>query len=136
MRVPEELVDRYVAIWNESDAGRRRSAVTELWTEDAIHLLEPPEDVRLAAAALEVTSSFQARGHQELEARVARAYQEFVAPGQFAFRSQGNAARLGDVVKFNWEMVSSSGEVAAVGLEFMILAADGRVRLDYQFIER
>jgi len=42
---------------------------------------------------------------------------------------------LGDVVKFNWEMVSTSGEVVGVGLEFMILAADGRIRMDYQFIE-
>jgi hypothetical protein len=32
-------------------------------------------------------------------------------------------------------MVSASGEVASVGLEFGILAADSRIRLDYQFIE-
>jgi hypothetical protein len=27
-------------------------------------------------------------------------------------------------------------EAVAVGLEFLILAPDGRIRLDYQFIER
>jgi hypothetical protein len=70
-----------------------------------------------------------------LEARVARAYQEFVAPGHFTFRSQNNPTRLGDAVKFGWEMVSSGGEVAAVGLEFVLLDADGRIRIDYQFIE-
>jgi len=100
-----------------------------------VGILQPPQEVREAAAALDITASFQARGHSELEARITRAYEEFVAPRQFSFRSQDNAARLGDVVKFNWEMVSTSGEVVGVGLEFMILAADGRIRMDYQFIE-
>jgi hypothetical protein len=36
---------------------------------------------------------------------------------------------------FNWEMVDRAGTVAAVGLELLLLAADGRVRIDYQFIE-
>jgi hypothetical protein len=36
---------------------------------------------------------------------VTRSYQDFVAPGEFSFRRRDNAARLDDVVKFNWEMV-------------------------------
>jgi hypothetical protein len=40
------------------------------------------------------------------------------------------------VVKFRWEMVPvGGGEPAGVGLEFVIVDADGRVRTDYQFIE-
>jgi hypothetical protein len=132
---PTELVDRYVAVWNEGDAARRRDAIAALWSEDAVHTLQPPQEVLDAAAALDVTPVFQARGHAELEARVARAHEEFVVAGKFSFRSKGNAARLGDVVRFNWEMVSSDGEVAGVGLEFLVLAPDGRIRLDYQFIE-
>jgi hypothetical protein len=135
MNDPSALVDGYLAIWNEADAARRHAAVAELWTEDAVHVFQPPQEVIDAAAALDVTAIFQARGHEELEARVARAYGQFVAPGQFSFRLRGRAARLGDVVKFNWEMVSADGEVAAVGLEFLVLDPDGRIRLDYQFIE-
>ena len=130
-----QLVERYAAVWNEPDAERRRQGVTALWTEDALHLLQPPEAVRQAAAALAVESTFQARGHRELQERVARAYREFVAPGEYTFRARQDAARLGDVVKFRWEMVARSGEVAAVGLEFVTLAADGRIRTDHQFIE-
>jgi hypothetical protein len=133
--VRELVVDRYVAIWNEPDAARRGAAVVQLWTEDAVHILQPPQEVREAAAALEVTPIFQARGHRELEARVGRAFEEFVAPGQYSFRAQGNVARLGDALKFTWEMVTTSGDVAGVGLEFLLLDADGRIRLDYQFIE-
>jgi hypothetical protein len=32
-------------------------------------------------------------------------------------------------------MVSADGEVAGVGLAFLVLAPNGRIRLDYQFIE-
>lgn len=131
----QSLVDRYVAIWNEPSAERRRRAVAELWTEDALHLLLPPEATRVAAAALSVEAVFQSRGHRELESRVTRAYEEFVAGGEFSFRSRNDGQRLNDVVKFRWEMVSKKGEVAGVGLEILMLAADGRVRADYQFIE-
>jgi hypothetical protein len=51
------------------------------------------------------------------------------------FRARDDGARVGDAVKFRWEMVTSSGEVAGVGLEFVLLDADGRIGTDYQFIE-
>jgi hypothetical protein len=133
---PKELVDRYVAVWSEPDAERRRRAIAELWTEDGVQLLQPPQEVREAAAGLGVTPTLEAPGYDELEVRVTRAYAEFIAPGEFAFRARDNAARLGNVVEFNWEMVpTSDGEAAGVGLEIFILDDDGRIRIDYQFIE-
>jgi hypothetical protein len=130
-----ELVDRFVAIWNEPNAEQRRTMVRQLWTEDALHVFQPPQEVLDAAAGLNVTAIFQARGHAELEDRVARAYAEFIAPGQFSFRLAGEPKRVADAVRFTWEMVSTDGAVAGVGLEFFVLAADGRIQLDYQFIE-
>jgi hypothetical protein len=130
-----DLAERYAAIWNEPSPDRRRELVRDLWTEDALHVFEPPREVVAAAAALDVNAVFQARGYGELEDRVARAYQEFVAPGEFSFRLAGEAKRVGDAVRFSWEMVSKDGAVAGVGLELVLLAADGRIRLDYQFIE-
>jgi hypothetical protein len=136
---PEELVDRYVALWNEPVAETRQSMIRELWTEGGAHILEPPGNIRDAAAALGFAPpnlNLEARGYEALEVRVSRAYEEFVVPGQFFFRSRGNVSRLKDVVKFNWEMVSTDGgDVAAVGLEIFVLDDDGKIRLDYQFIE-
>jgi len=133
---PKELVDRYVAVWIEPDAERRRKAIAELWTEDGAQLLQPPQEVLKTAAGLGLTPTLEARGHDELEVRVTRSYEEFIAPGEFVFRARDNAARLGNVVKFNWEMATtSSGEVAGVGLEILVLDDDGRIRTDYQFIE-
>jgi hypothetical protein len=54
---------------------------------------------------------------------------------RFCSRSRDNADRLGNVVKFNWEMASSGGEVAGAGLEILLLDEDGRIKTDYQFIE-
>jgi hypothetical protein len=72
----------------------------------------------------------------QLEVRVTRAYEEFIAPGEFAFRARDNASRLGNAVKFTWEMVpTNGGEAAGVGLEILILDDDGRIRIDHQFIE-
>jgi hypothetical protein len=131
-----ELADRYVAMWTEADPERRRTAIAESWTEDAVHILEPPKEAREAAAALDINATFEARGHRELEARMANAYDQFLAPGEFTFRRRDNVKRVGDAIKFNWEMVpTAGGDAVGVGLEFLILGPDGWIRLDYQFIE-
>jgi hypothetical protein len=94
-------------------------------------------EIRKAAAGIGFTSaSLEARGHDELEVRATRAYQDFVAPGEFKFRPRENADRLRNIVKFNWEMVPvAGGEAAATGLEILVLGEDGRITTDYQFIE-
>src|SRR3954453_4608290 len=48
MNNTKELVDRHAAIWNEPDADRRRKAFRELWSENAVHILQPPK--RISAA--------------------------------------------------------------------------------------
>jgi hypothetical protein len=133
----QELVRRYVAVWTEPDAELRRKAIQGLWAEDGAHVLQPPQEIRQAAAELGFPSvTLDARGHDALEIRVTRAYQDFVAPGEFTFRARDNADRLGDIVKFNWEMVPvGGGAAAAVGLEILVLGEDNRIKTDYQFIE-
>jgi hypothetical protein len=134
---PKELARRYVAVWTEPDTERRRKGITQLWAEDGVQILEPPQEVRETAARLGMTPTLKARGHDALEVRVIRSYEQFIAPGEFIFRARDNAARLDDVVKFNCVMVrTGDGEVAAVGLEILVLDDDGRIRIDYQFIER
>jgi hypothetical protein len=134
---PQELVSRYVAVWNQPDAELRRQAIRDLWTDDGAHILQPPQEIRKVATGLGFGSvALEARGHDALEVRVTRAYEEFVEPGEFAFRPRDNADRLRDVVKFNWEMVpAAGGDAAAAGLEILVLDDDGRITADYQFIE-
>jgi len=132
---PNELAERYTVVWMESDAERRRKAIADLWSEDAIHILQPTQEVYEAAAERAVNPTWQVRGHEELEARVVSAYEDFVATAQMTFRARPGAKRLRDAVTWRWEGVSPDGEVLGAGLEFVLLAADGRIATDYQFVE-
>ena len=116
----KDLVESYVAVWNERDASARRQQIATLWTEDGAHF----------------TSKLEARGHDAIAARVASAHARFVSTGEFVFRAINNVDSHHGTVRFNWTMVSASGgDVASVGFDFLILAPDGRIHADYQFIE-
>ncbi|MFF7593283.1 hypothetical protein ACFZCK_38015 [Kitasatospora purpeofusca] len=131
----QRIADRYVALWNEPDPQRRRRAVEELWAADGVHLLQPPEDMRERAAELGFADTvLEARGHDALERRVARAHEEFVAGGDYVFREQGEAIRVGDAVKLTWVMVRpGEDEVLGGGVELLLLDKDDRIATDYQF---
>ena len=133
---PTKLADRYVALWNEPDAGRRRQTIAELWTQEARHCVQPPQEIRAIAAqpGIAMTAILEARGHEEIEARVASAYEHWVGSEGLSFRGRDDAERLCDVVKFHWEAVTKDGELFGVGLNFLVLAADGRIERDYTFI--
>jgi hypothetical protein len=131
-----ELAERYVALWNESDPDRRRGMIAELWTEDGSHLLQPPQEIREIAArpGIGMTAILEARGYAEIEARATTAYDEWVASQGLSFRPRDDAERLGDVVKFHWEAIAADGAVFAVGLNFLVVSADGRIVRDYAFV--
>ena len=133
----EKLADRYLALWNEPDPERRRRMIAELWTEDGSQILQPRQEMReiAASAGLGMAATLEARGHAELEARAATSYEHWVGSEGLSFRRRDDVERLHDVVKFHWEAVSPDGEVTAVGLDFLVLGAEGRIRRDYVFIE-
>jgi hypothetical protein len=130
------LAERYVALWNEPDADRRRRMVAGLWAEDGRHVLQPPQEIRAIAAqpGLAMSAILEARGHAEIEARAASVHEHWVGSEGLRFRGRGDADRLGDVVKLHWEAVTGDGEVLAVGLSVLVLAAGGRIERDYTFI--
>lgn len=53
-----------------------------------------------------------------------------------AVTSAGDAARHGDIVTFTIELTAPGGEVAWAARVFLLLAADGRIREDYQLTVR
>lgn len=114
-----ELADRYAALWNETDAGVRRDAIASLWVPEGEHYVR----------------TLRAKGHAALEQRVIGSHEKNVRDGGFRFRTTGDAQLLQDTVMFHWQMVpAAGGPVAALGLEFLVLAEDGRIARDYQFI--
>ena len=81
-----------------------------------------------------LTAILEARGYEEIEARAASVYEHWVGSEGLSFRGRDDAERLGDVVKFHWEAIAKDGEVVGVGLDFLVLAADGRIERDYTFV--
>jgi hypothetical protein len=130
------LAEKYLAVWNEPDADQRRLMIAELWAEDGRHILQPPQEIRAIAAqpGIGMTAILEAQGYEEIEARAASVYEHWVGSEGFSFRGREDADRLGDVVKLHWEAVAKDGTVFAVGLSFLVLAADGRIKRDYTFI--
>jgi hypothetical protein len=135
-RSAAELAEKYMALWNEPDADRRRRMIAELWTGDGRHILQPPQEIREIAAGpgIAMPAILEARGYREIEPRVASAYEHWVGSEGLSFRGRDDADRLGDVVKFHWEAVAKDGELFGVGLNFLILAADGRIERGYTFV--
>ena len=113
-RAAEQPADRYMALWNEPDADRRRRMIAELWTEDGSHL-QPPQEMREIAASPGIGLAATLEG--------------------LSFRARDDAQRLGDVVKFHWEAVADDGSMAAVGLNVLVVAADNRVQRNYTFVD-
>jgi hypothetical protein len=111
-----EIVARYAAVWSEPDPGSRRAAVAGLWAPDGAEFVE----------------GTRFRGHEELDARIAGAYQEFVASGRYAVTAAGDVARHGDIVTCTIQLTAPGGEVTWAARVFLLLGADGLIREDYQ----
>ena len=113
------LVERYVSAWNESEGEARRRLIEALWTPDGANF----------------TKANAWRGYAALEARVRGAHEKWVRDGGYLFRAR-NADGHHDAARLVWEMISGAdGRVASVGTELLLLAPDGRIREDYQFLE-
>jgi hypothetical protein len=118
------LIQRYVALWQEPDAELRWQAIAELWA---------PEGGQTFPASDPLGG--EPTGHQALYDRVTRSYDLFIRDGQYAFRSLGDANGHHNLVRFDWKMIhTATGETADVGFELFVLADDGRIQSDYQFV--
>src|SRR5262249_57159975 len=68
-----EMADRYVSIWNEPAPEARRKLVHDLWSEDAVHIVETPDEMRERAHELGFPAPrLVVHGHEEIERRTAQ----------------------------------------------------------------
>ena len=115
-----EFADRYVATWNEPDVDLRRRAIAEIWAPDGRYC----------------NGRAEYAGHEAIQTAVTTSHDRWVGKG-YVFRSRKNAEGHHNGVRFSWEMVSAAGgDVVSIGSEFVILDDDGRIRHDYQFIDK
>jgi len=109
----QALADRYVAVWNETDAERRRAGIAALWVPDGQHYV----------------GERAVRGYEALEARVRGSHEKNVRDDGNRFRAASNARLLHDVVTFYWEMLPADGKKD--GYRFLGQGGDGRIDIAY-----
>jgi hypothetical protein len=112
------IVQRYVAVWNEPAAHERARRIRALWAADGTSCY------RLA----------EARGYAAIEARVTDSWNKWLREGNHIFRPRSDAVCHHNVLKVNWEMVTVPDyELKSTGLSFLVLNPNGCIQHDYQF---
>ena len=115
----EDLAERYVAMWNETEAAARLRRIDELFAPDGAYVNE-------ASAA---------RGRAAIEAEARETQDATIAKG-FRFSTAGFSQTHHNVAQFRWRLRPVAGDAdTAVGSDFVILDDQGRIRFDYQFEE-
>ena len=113
-----EVVERYIAMWNEQDAGRRRELVARTLTDDATYV-DP-----LAAS----------EGVDGIAAMIGAVQGQF--PG-FRFRLAAGPELHHDRARFTWQLhPADGGEPVATGTDYCTVADDGRLRHVTGFLEQ
>jgi hypothetical protein len=113
-----DVVDRYMAVWSEPDPEARHAAVAGLWAADGAEFLDGK----------------QFRGHEELTARVARAYEAFVASGKYAITFADDVAWHGDIATFTAQLTAPGGEVDWSARVFLLLGSGNLIQEDYHVV--
>ena len=103
----EQMIDQYIAAWNETDPATRRALIARTWTEDG-HYLDP---------------LMSGEGHDGIDAMVGAVQTQF--PGH-RFRRTGELDTHHDRVRFSWELGPDFGPPLAGGVDFGVVS-DGRL---------
>jgi len=111
-----DVIDRYFAIWNETDAARRRSLIAKTWSENASYL-DP---------------LMQGDGQAGIDAMIAGVQQRFP---EHQFRRTGDVDGHHDRLRFSWELRADGGAVVVDGTDFAVMAADGRLQTVTGFLD-
>jgi hypothetical protein len=79
-----------------------------------------------------VEAGIQFRGHEELDRRIAGAYDEFVGSGKYHATMADDTSRHDNLVTFTVQLSTHEGEVAWAARVFVLLSETGCIREDYQ----
>ena len=117
MSTHEQLAQRYIALWNETDPAARRRGIEELWSDDARYV-DPLAD---------------AQGHEAIDRTIAAVQEQF--PG-FEFRLAGPVDGHHDLARFSCELGPAGAEAPIMGFDVAVTDGDGRLRSVLGFLDR
>lgn len=112
----ETVATRYIELWNETAADRRRSILASNWTSDATY----------------VDPLMSGEGHAGIDALIAGVQQRF-PDFQFALIGQPNG--YGDNVRFSWGLGPKGVDSPIKGTDFATVQ-NGKIRSVTGFLDQ
>lgn len=112
-----ELIDSYLACWNETDPPARRALIERTWAADARYV-DPMAD---------------ATGVEAIDATIAAVQGQF--PG-FVFRLDGDVDAHHNQARFRWGLGPDGAEPVVVGFDVAVADAAGRLASVFGWLDR
>jgi hypothetical protein len=112
-----DLIDGYLACWNESDTATRRELITKTWADDA-NYVDPLVD---------------ARGHDAIDAAIAATQGQF--PGH-VFTLAGPVDTHHGVARFSWALGRVGDDPLVLGSDVASIGTDGRLARVVGFLDK
>ncbi|WP_314955137.1 nuclear transport factor 2 family protein [Bradyrhizobium cosmicum] len=116
MTDPITIARRYIDLWNERTASRRRELLSQNWTADASY----------------VDPLMKGDGPDGIDALIAGVQQRFP---DFKFKLIGEPNGYGDHVRFSWGLGPEGVDSPIKGTDFAVLK-DGRIRSITGFLDQ
>ena len=113
-----EVVDNYIAAWNERDLSRRSELLAKTWIENGSYI-DPHRG---------------GTGYEQLSAMIQTVHEAF--PPAYRFRLVSRIDQYGDRVRFQWEAGGTKdAPLHFVGTDFAVLSHDGRFQSVTGFVD-
>lgn len=111
-----DLVNDYLAIWNETDPAARRVKIDAVWTADCSY----------------IDPMAEAHGRDQLDATIGAVQAQF--PG-FVFTLGEGVDIHHEQARFTWELGTEGAEAMVVGFDVAVFE-NGRIRSVYGFLDK
>ena len=112
----DELVDRYIEVWNETDADKRRELIAKTFTQGT-YFVDPLQECQ---------------GQSGIETLVASVQGKFP---DHRFRRAGAVDACRDHIRFRWVLAPSGGDAFVEGTDFAQVI-EGRLHRVTGFFDR
>jgi len=112
-----DLIDRYITMWNQIDGERRRRLVESTWVEEATY----------------VDPVMNGDGQSGIDAMIQGVQERF--PGHLLSRTSEVDVHH-DRIRFSWQLGPEGGAAIVKGTDFGVVAADGRLQAITGFFDQ
>jgi hypothetical protein len=112
-----DLIERYLACWNETEPAARRKLIDDLWAEEASY----------------IDPMAEAHGRDAIDATIAAVQGQF--PG-LVFTPVGSVDAHHRQARFTWGLGPEGVEPIVIGFDVAVADGDGRLTTVLGFLDR